>query len=87
VAIDLITVGDLRSIRKHIFLGLAIVTAFLTPDPTPVSMLLMVIPFYIIYELTIIILSKIMKNKPDHTINLGIKASLKWLENYDSNSE
>jgi sec-independent protein translocase protein TatC len=87
VAIDLIVVDDLRSIRKHIFLGLAIVTAFLTPDPTPVSMLLMIIPFYIIYELTIIILSRIMKNKPDRTLNLGIQASLKLLEKYDSNSE
>lgn len=86
VAMDLIVVDDLRGIRRHIFLGLAIVTAFITPDPTPVSMLLMTIPFYIIYELTIIILNRIIKKKPDHKINAGLQASLKLLETDKSNA-
>jgi len=79
VVIDLIMVDDLRRMRKHIFLGLAIVTAILTPDPTPVSMLLMTIPFYILYELTIIVLSRLMKNRPDRTIEAGLRASLEFL--------
>lgn len=89
VVIDLIMVDDLRRMRKHIFLGLAIVTAILTPDPTPVSMLLMTIPFYILYELTIIVLSRLMKNRPDRTIEAGLRASLEFLgkgedSNFDS---
>ena len=76
VVIDLIMVDDLRRMRKHLFLGLAIVTAFLTPDPTPVSMLLMTIPFYILYELTILILSRVMKNRPNRVIEAGLQASL-----------
>ena len=79
VVIDIIMVDDLRRMRKHLFLGLAIVTAFLTPDPTPVSMLLMTIPFYILYELTIIILSRIMKNRPNRVIEAGLQASLEVL--------
>jgi len=79
VVIDIIIVDDLRKMRKHLFLALAIVTAFLTPDPTPVSMLLMTIPFYILYELTIIILSRIMKNRPSRVIEKGLQASLKLL--------
>ena len=79
VVIDIIMVDDLRRMRKHLFLGLAIVTAFLTPDPTPVSMLLMTIPFYILYELTIIILSRIMKNRPNRVIEAGLQASLELL--------
>jgi len=79
VVIDIIIVDDLRRMRKHLFLGLAIVTAFLTPDPTPVSMLLMTIPFYILYELTIIILSRIMKNRPNRVIEAGLQASLEVL--------
>ncbi len=79
VVIDIITVDDLRKMRKHLFLGLAIVTAFLTPDPTPVSMSLMTVPFYILYELTIIVLSRIMKNRPDRVIETGLKASLELL--------
>jgi sec-independent protein translocase protein TatC len=89
VVIDLIMVDDLRRMRKHLFLGLAIVTAFLTPDPTPVSMLLMTIPFYILYELTIIILSRVMKNRPSRVIETGLQASLDILgktgdSNFDS---
>jgi sec-independent protein translocase protein TatC len=89
VVIDLIMVDDLRRMRKHLFLGLAIVTAFLTPDPTPVSMLLMTIPFYILYELTIIILSRVMKNRPSRVIETGLQASLEVLgktgdSNFDS---
>jgi sec-independent protein translocase protein TatC len=80
VIIDLIIIDDLRSLRKHIFIGLAIITAFLTPDPTPISMILMTVPFYIIYELTIIILSHITKKKPDPIINAGLQSSLKLLE-------
>lgn len=79
VVIDIIIVDDLRRMRKHLFLGLAIVTAFLTPDPTPVSMLLMTIPFYILYELTIIIISRIMKNRPNRVIEAGLQASLEVL--------
>ena len=86
VVIDIITVDDLRRMRKQLFLGLAIVTAFLTPDPTPVSMLLMTIPFYILYELTIIILSRIMKNRPSRVIETGLQASLELLgKTEDSN--
>ena len=89
VVIDIIMVDDLRRMRKHLFLGLAIVTAFLTPDPTPVSMLLMTIPFYILYELTIIILSRVMKNRPNRVIETGLQASLEVLgktgdSNFDS---
>jgi len=89
VVIDIIIVDDLRRMRKHLFLALAIVTAFLTPDPTPVSMLLMTIPFYILYELTIIVLSRIMKNRPSRAIEAGLQASLELLgktegSNFDS---
>jgi len=89
VVIDIIIVDDLRRMRKHLFLALAIVTAFLTPDPTPVSMLLMTIPFYILYELTIIVLSHIMKNRPSRAIEAGLQASLELLgktegSNFDS---
>ena len=75
VKVDLLLVDTLRKIRKELFVGLVIVTSILTPDPTPVSMLLMTIPFYILYEFTIIILSYIMRGKPDIVITRGIEAS------------
>ena len=58
VGAGLIGVDTLKENRKQLFLGLIIVTAVLTPDPTPFSMLLMSIPFYILYEITIQVLSR-----------------------------
>jgi sec-independent protein translocase protein TatC len=82
VAADLIEVQTLKDNRKQIFVGLIIVTAVLTPDPTPFSMLLMSIPFYILYEITIQVLSRVKKGKtPDEkAIDEGLKASMNLLE-------
>jgi sec-independent protein translocase protein TatC len=71
----LLIVDDLKSLRRHIFVALSFITAVITPDPTPVSMLLMTIPFYILYELTIIILARIMRDKPDKIIAEGTSAA------------
>jgi sec-independent protein translocase protein TatC len=85
VKVDLLLVDTLRKIRKELFVGLVIVTSILTPDPTPVSMLLMTIPFYILYELTIIALSYIMRDKPDKVIVKGLQASLDYIAHLKTN--
>ena len=82
VAADLIEVQTLKDNRKLIFVGLIIVTAILTPDPTPFSMLLMSIPFYILYEITVQVLSRVKKGKThdEKAIDEGLKASRDLLE-------
>ena len=75
VGAGLIGVDTLKENRKQLFLGLIIVTAVLTPDPTPFSMLLMSIPFYILYEITIQVLSRTKKGREDPSVQLGIQAS------------
>lgn len=75
VQLDLILVEELKSMRSHLFVGLSILTAVLTPDPTPVSMILMTIPFYILFEITLIVLSITMRNKPDRTLEDGLRAA------------
>ena len=82
VAADLIEVQTLKANRKQIFAGLIIITAILTPDPTPFSMLLMSIPFYILYEITIQVLSRVKKEKTpsEKAIDEGLKASKDLLE-------
>ena len=82
VNIDLIEVQTLKDNRKLLFVGLTIVTAILTPDPTPLSMLLMVIPFYIIYEITIQIMDRLKRReKPaDDVLKKGVRASMEFLE-------
>jgi len=79
VAADLIMVQTLKENRKQLFLALLIITAVFTPDPTPFSMLLMSIPFYILYEITIQVLSRVKKEKKDPAIDIGIQASREML--------
>ncbi len=79
VSIDLIVLDDLKEMRRHIFVALSAITAIITPDPTPVSMLLMTIPFYILYELSLLIMSRLMRNKPDKVLNSGLNAAQELL--------
>ena len=41
--------------KRYIYVGLLIITAILTPDPTPVSMILLSIPFIVFYEISLVI--------------------------------
>jgi sec-independent protein translocase protein TatC len=55
-----ITTGQLSRSRRWAILGITIFAAVITPSQDPYSMLLMAIPMYIFYELSIII-GKILK--------------------------
>ena len=48
-----ISVDDLQKRRRHVVLGLFGITALITPDPTPVSMIILSIPLVFLYEITI----------------------------------
>ncbi len=82
VKADLLEVQTLKDNRKQLFAVLLIVTAILTPDPTPFSMLLMSIPFYLLYEITVQILSRIIKKRDpyDYILERGVNASRDLLE-------
>jgi sec-independent protein translocase protein TatC len=87
VDLDLVLVEELKTMRRHLFVGLSILTAILTPDPTPVSMLLMTIPFYALFEATLIILGFTMKNRPDRTIDQGLSAAAELLARQNQKAE
>ena len=77
VRADLISVETLKANRRQLFLSLIVVTAVLTPDPTPFSMILMTVPFYILYEITIQVLSRTTKEETrDETLELGKQAAV-----------
>jgi sec-independent protein translocase protein TatC len=86
VAVDLLELDSLRGIRRQLFVALAIVTAFITPDPTPVSMLLMTVPFYLIYEATILVLGHVLKKSRDEVIEDGLNASISILAEEDGDA-
>ena len=88
VKADLIEVQTLKENRKQLFVIITVITAVLTPDPTPFSMLLMTIPFYALYELTIQILSRVKRReKPvDEVLEMGVRASREFLERVQASS-
>ena len=79
VSLDLILLEELKSMRRHLFVGLSILTAVLTPDPTPVSMILMTIPFYILFEITLLVLSVTMRGRPDRVLEDGFRVAEEML--------
>ena len=79
VKADLLEVESLKRNRKQLFVGLLFVTAILSPDPTPFTMLLMSVPFYILYELTIQILQRTTPDPEKKTIQAGLRASERFL--------
>jgi sec-independent protein translocase protein TatC len=79
VKADLLTVEGLKGNRKGIFVGLLIFTAVFTPDPTPFTMLLMTVPFYILYEITIQILQRTTPDPERKAIEAGLRASERLL--------
>lgn len=72
---NFIGIEDLENNRKQIIVALMIFAAILTPDPTPISMFLMSVPFYLIYEATIIVLKKVIFNEvlKDEKVIIGIQ--------------
>lgn len=51
----IISTGKLKSIRKPAYVGIAIFSAVITPDPTPFSMLILTSILILLYELGILI--------------------------------
>jgi sec-independent protein translocase protein TatC len=71
VRADLMELDTLKKNRKQVFVVMLVITAIL-PDPTPVTMFLMTIPFYVLYEATIQILVLTNKSKTSKVIEFGV---------------
>jgi sec-independent protein translocase protein TatC len=50
----ILTARDLERFRKHAFVGSAIGAAILTPTPDAFTLLLVMVPLYVLYELGIL---------------------------------
>jgi sec-independent protein translocase protein TatC len=79
VRADLLEVESLKRNRRGMFVGLLIITAIFTPDPTPFTMLLMSVPFYLLYEITIQIIQRTAQDPERKIIEAGIRASERYL--------
>ena len=58
-----VTVDQLKHHRRSAFVGIVALAAVVTPSQDPYTMLIMAIPLYLLYELTIILLRALKKGK------------------------
>lgn len=81
VKYDIIDPETLAENRRTVFVGVLIVTAVITADPTPLSMFLTSIPFYALFEASIRA-GRWIKRRAEkaETIEMGIEASMELLE-------
>lgn len=55
IRFGVINTETLITYKRYLYVAIFTITAILTPDPTPVSMLLLSIPFVVLYEISIVI--------------------------------
>jgi sec-independent protein translocase protein TatC len=53
----------MRKYRKHSFVIILIIAAVITPSPDMASMLMMALPLYALYELSIFVALRVEKNR------------------------
>jgi sec-independent protein translocase protein TatC len=63
VKIGLLSAKFMGKYRKHALIIILLISAILTPSPDIASQVLMAIPLYVLFELSIIIAKKVEKNK------------------------
>jgi sec-independent protein translocase protein TatC len=63
-----ISVDTLRRHRKAAIVGIAVIAAVVTPSQDPYTMLAMAIPLWILYELTILLLRFLTRNRRSDSI-------------------
>jgi len=61
---DLVRSETLKRRWREVFVGVLILTAVITPDPTPVSMLLLSVPFMALYGLSYLLAKRVEPKKP-----------------------
>lgn len=61
--IGIVTPAFLKEYRKHSIVAILIVAAIITPSPDMISQVLVAIPLYVLYEISIIVSNRIYKKK------------------------
>jgi sec-independent protein translocase protein TatC len=61
--VGMITPQFMRSYRKHAVVAIMIIGAVITPSPDPLSMSMVAIPLYVLYEISIFISALEVRNK------------------------
>ena len=60
-----VTADKLKALRRHMFIVILIVAAFITPTSDPVSLCILSLPLYALYEVAIFVGSRIQNKRAD----------------------
>jgi sec-independent protein translocase protein TatC len=60
---DLVTVEQLRRQRRTAIVVIAILAAVVTPSQDPYTMLILTVPLYILYEVTVLVLARLTRRR------------------------
>lgn len=72
--LDIISADTLTTHRRGVVIVILIVAALLTP-PDPISQIIMAIPMYLFFEISIVIIRRIKKNAPPRAPRFGLGAT------------
>jgi sec-independent protein translocase protein TatC len=61
-----VTPGLLRKYRRHAGVGILIIAAIITPTPDPFNQLMLAVPLYLLYELSIIVSRIAVRQRAEH---------------------
>ncbi|MGH2737070.1 MAG: twin-arginine translocase subunit TatC, partial [Actinomycetota bacterium] len=68
--VGVVSVDQLRSQRRAAVVVITIIGAVVTPSQDPYTMLVLAIPLYLLYELTILILRLLRRNRPEEPADI-----------------
>jgi sec-independent protein translocase protein TatC len=63
VWLGIMSTAFLRKYRRHAIVIIVIIAAVVTPTPDPVNMMLMATPLYVLFELAILVASRVEKKR------------------------
>jgi sec-independent protein translocase protein TatC len=74
VEFRVLSAKQLSSARKWVYIGVALGVSIANPDPTDISSLPIIIPIFILYEITILIAKRVEKNRLKASVGTTIPA-------------
>jgi sec-independent protein translocase protein TatC len=74
---EVLTVDTLTENRRWVLLVVLVVTAAITPDPTPISMAFLAVPFFVLYEVSVFLGKRVKKRKE---MEEGVEAAERYLQ-------
>jgi sec-independent protein translocase protein TatC len=63
--IGIVTPKYLRKYRKHTLIGILVIAGIITPSPDIFSQMIVAIPLYALFELSLVISSRMYRNKQE----------------------